>query len=55
MNPHDEEEVAKAIFAIETTIEALHEVSVEILKTLQDIRMSLKSMDNNIGHMRARS
>jgi hypothetical protein len=45
MNPHDEEEVAKAIFAIEAAVEALHEVSVSMLDTLKSIDSTLKNMD----------
>lgn len=51
MNPHDEEEVAKAIFVIETAIEALHEISVEMLKTLQEINLKLGGMNQNIAKL----
>jgi hypothetical protein len=52
MDPQTEKEFVKSIDAIQTALEALHEVSVDTLTALKDIRSSLKSIDNNIGHMR---
>ncbi|MGO8763198.1 MAG: hypothetical protein ACLP2P_05330 [Desulfobaccales bacterium] len=47
MDPQTEKEIIKSL-------EAMREMSKETLKTLQDMRMSLKNMDNNIGKLVAK-
>lgn len=52
MEPQTEMKLAKSLNAIEVALKDLNGVSTEMLKTLQDIRLSLRSIDNNIGRLR---